>query len=161
MCVCVRARVVWCIWWPSHLIVWRSHTLSHKEERVWSPWHQRQHQRASKKQVASLEVGKPTMLKTYLLHSLGLSSSLAPAAASFYHRASGCEGVCQRSTCSGARIMKINPHENHVKNRRFSHLERLTSGYKSSYMLPCTRKPCIWSRNTYPRTGLYNHYGLP
>ena len=74
---------------------------------------------ASKKQVASLEAGKPTMLKTCLLPSLGLRSSLAPATVSFYPRASSCRGVCQRSTCSGARIRKISPHVNHVKNLPF------------------------------------------
>ena len=63
---------------------------------------------ASRKQVASLEAGKPTMLKTYLL-----PSSLAPATAPFYHRASSCGG-CQRSTCSGACIRKISPHVNYV-----------------------------------------------
>ena len=59
------------------------------------------------------------MLKTYLLPSLGLPSSLAPAKASFYHGASSCRGVCQHSTCSGARIPKISPHVNHVKKLPF------------------------------------------
>ena len=59
------------------------------------------------------------MLKTYLLPSLGLPSLLAPAKTSFYHRASSCGGVCQRTTCSGARIRKISPHVNHVKKLPF------------------------------------------
>ena len=73
----------------------------------------------SKRQVASLEAGKPTMLKTCLLPSLGLPSSLASTKMSLYHRASSCGGVCQRSTCSGARIRKISPHVNHVKKLPF------------------------------------------
>ena len=79
---------------------------------------------ASKKQVASLEASKPTMLK--LLPSLGLPCSLVLARVSFYHRASSCRGVCQRTTCSGACIWKISPHVNLVKNCRFSYLEHLT-----------------------------------
>ena len=61
----------------------------------------------------------PTDYWSLTLPSLGLPSSLAPAKASFYHRASSCRGVCQRSTCSGARIRKISPNVNHVKKLPF------------------------------------------
>ena len=60
----------------------------------------------SKKQPSSSKIGLPTMLKTYLLPSLGLSRSFSQVLAFVYNRTSGCGGACQRSTCNGARIRK-------------------------------------------------------
>lgn len=60
----------------------------------------------SKKQMPDGKLGLPTMLKAYLLPSLGPSSLFSRVIASFYNRGEWLWKACQRTTCNGARMRK-------------------------------------------------------